>query len=503
MKKNTRILALVLAVMMLLGSMITATAEEPKYAEEIIIGIPRDIDTLNPMQSASLIEAQMVYYCTHETLVYLDPETREITGDIAESWDLSEDGLTYTFYLKKGIKFHNGEELKASDVKFSLDRCKESTAQKSRVALVESVSVVDDYTVEIKLSKVFLDFLYNLSQPNVSIVSEKAVTEMGDDGEKIGTGPYMNSEWVYGQYVTLERFDDYHGEPAKTKKLTFQVVNEDAARVIALEAGDIDICYSPAYVDHQFIEKNKDLELVELNGLVTYYLAMNTENEYFSNEKVRQAIACAVNKEDCIAVAFGGTAIPATSVMPAGVPMYLPVEGYSRDIEKAKALLAEAGYADGFTMEIGVATDPHQNVAQVIQANLAEIGITVNVVRYDNNTLKQMTVDGTHQAASQNYSNGSGPDGSFTAPFSSTGGSNRCRLSDPYIDEMVVLAGAERDETKRAEMYQELNQYITDMAYWVPIAIPNVYVGIEKGIEGVKYAANIRHDFSGCYMIED
>jgi len=172
-----------------------APAEDAAYAEEVVIGINKDVDTLNPMQSSSTIEGQMVYYCTHETLVYLDPETRELTGDIAESWDLSEDGLTYTFYLKKGIKFHNGEELKASDVKFSLERCAESATQKSRVALMESVEVIDDYTVEIKLSKVFLDFLYNLSQPNVSIVSEKAVTEMGDDGEKIGCGPYMNEEY--------------------------------------------------------------------------------------------------------------------------------------------------------------------------------------------------------------------------------------------------------------------------------------------------------------------
>jgi len=371
------------------------------------------------------------------------------------------------------------------------------------VKYVKECRVIDEYTIEIESTQVFQDFLFNLAQPNASIVSEKAVTELGADGEAIGTGPYVIDSWTAGESIKLSRFPDYHGEAPKTEKLTFRLVSEDAARVIALETGDLDVCYSPAYLDHQFILENDELELVEMDGLITYYLAMNTQKAPFNNPKVRQALACAVNKEDCIAVAFGGAAVPATSVMPSGVPMYLPVEGYSRDVEKAKQLLAEAGYPNGFEMEIGVATDPHQNVAQVLQANFKEIGITVNVSRYDDATLKQKIIDGDFDTASQNYSNGSGPSGSFDAPFGSTGGSNRSKVNDPWVDEMCAKAGAEADETKRAELYQELNQYLTDNAYWVPVLIPSVYVGIDKNLEGVRYAANIRHDFSECYILEN
>ena len=499
--KTKRMLALILTLIMVFSIAAVSQADEPKYADTITIGIGKDISTLDPTLDASQIEAQMVFYCSHETLTYLNPETHKIQPDLAESWDISPDGLVYTFYLKKGVKFHNGEEMKASDVKFSLERARVSSTQKSRLSLVTDITVVDDYTIQITLSKVFLDFLYNLTQPNVSIFSEKAVNEIGDDGEMIGTGPYVITEKVSGDHITLTRFEDYSGEKAITKTIIFKIIPEDATRVMALEAGEIDVCYSPAYVDHTYITDNKDLELISLPGTTTYYLAMNTQIEPFNNEKVRQAIACAVNKEDCIAVAFGTTAIPAESVMPPSVPLYSEVKGYSRDLDKARALLKEAGYENGFTMEIGVATDVHQNIAQVLQQNLKEIGITVIVQRYEANTLKDMTVQGTHQAASQNYGNGSGPDGSFTAPFSSTGSSNRSKVNDPWIDEMVVKAGAEQDEATRIALYRELNQYITDKAYWVPIAIPNAYVGIRKGVGGALYASNIRHDFSGVYRI--
>lgn len=513
MKKIQRLLTLILALVMSFALIscgsektsdldnVTPDSGSTAYAQEVVIGLSREPITANPMQDSSSLDSQMLYYCTHETLVYYNPETKSFEPDIAESWTVSDDNLVYTFKIEQGIKFHNGEELTAEDVKFSYDYCADSP-QKSRVKYISETRVIDPYTVEVELNTPFLDFLYSLAQPNASIICKKAVEAEGADGERYGTGPYVIDEWSLGEYIKLTRFEDYHGEAPKTEKLTFRLVAEDAARVIALETGDLDVCYSPAYLDHQFILDNDDLELVELPGLVTYYLGTNTQIEPFNNEKVRQALACAVNKEDCIAVAFGGAASVATSVMPTGVPMYLPVEGYSLDVEKAKSLLAEAGYPNGFSMEIGVSTDVHQNIAQVIQDNLKQIGITASITRYDTGTMSQMTQDGTYQTAIMNYSNGSGPSGSFNTPFGSTGSSNRCHVNDSYVDEMIELANVETDATKRAELYQELNQYITDKGYWIPVAVPNVYVGIDKNLEGVRYASNIRHDFSECYIIE-
>ena len=531
MKKTTKILALLLAVVLAFGCTAcgktesapaaeAAPAAEPvnalekaeapapevpaeaSYADEVIIGIGGDVSNLNPIQDTSLIESQMLYYCTHQTLVYYDPLTHDFAPDVAESWELSDDGLTWTFKLYQGIKFHNGDELKASDVKFSLERAIGSSTQKSRVSFITAVDVIDDYTIAITMNAKFADAFYNLAQPNIAIVSEKAVTELGDDGEAVGSGPYYVTDYAPGDHIKLERFEDYIGELPPTKHLTFKIITEDAARVIALQAGDIDICFSPAYVDQQFILDDPNLTLVTRNGVVTQFLAMNTQIEPFNNQKVRQAIAYAVNKEDCIKVAFGDTAYVATGVMPDDVPLCTKIDGIPYDVETAKALLAEAGYADGFEMEMTCFQDVQEKMAQVIQENLKEIGITVNIVRVELNAQTDAIINGNFESVLRFFSNGSGPSSSFDLPFAAGSASNSSKVNDTWLDEQMAIAGAENDTEVRKELYKTLNEYIIDQGYWVPLAIPNVYVGIQKDVDGISYGANTRHDFSYCYKLE-
>ena len=151
-------------------------------------------------------------------------------------------------------------------------------------------------------------------------------------------------------------------------------------------------------------------------------------------------------------------------------------------------------------MEIAGSSDIHMNIAQVVQSNLSQIGINVNLTKLDSSTLRDMTIQGTHQTAIQNYSNGSGPDGSFTPPFATHGGSNRSKVNDSFIDEMVLKAAAEMDQATRIEMYHDLNQYITNKAYWIPIAIPQVFIGIDTELEGALYASTTRHEFTYAYI---
>lgn len=469
-----------------------------KYKEEIIVGIAKDTDSIFPLQSASTIEGQMIFYSTHNTLVDKEVEGSEIVSDLAKTFEQVEPGI-YKFKLHENVHFHNGELMTAKDVKFTYDRAMEGK-QATRLSMVKEVKVVDDFTVQIELKSPFQDFYYNLAQPNLSIVSEKAVTEMGDEGEKIGTGAYIIEDWSPGEYTKLIRNDDYFGEAPKTERLTFKVISEDSARIIALETGEIDVCYSPSSIDLNHIAESKDLDLVVKNGLITYYIAMNTQRKPFDNELVRQAIASVVNKDECIAVAFGGNATIAENIMPPDVPLYSDVPGIAYDIERAKELLVEAGYPDGFQMELAGVTDIHMDIAQVVQANLSQIGIEAKLSKLDNSTMLEMTVQGTHQAAVMNYSNGSGPDGSITPPFASHGGSNRSKVNDPYIDEMALKAGAEMNVEARVSMYNEMNRHITNKAYWVPIAIPQVFVGIKANLKGALYASTTRHDFTYSYI---
>ena len=468
------------------------------YKKEIIVGIAKDTDSIYPLQSASTIEGQMIFYSSHNTLVDKEVEGSEIVGDLAKTFEQIEPGI-YEFKLHDNVYFHNGELMTAKDVKFTYDRAMEGK-QATRLSMVKEVKMIDDFTVRIELKSPFQDFYYNLAQPNLSIISEKAVTEMGDEGEKIGTGPYIIEDWSPGEYTKLIRNDNYFSELPKTEKLTFKIISEDSARIIALETGEIDVCYSPSSIDLNHIAESEDLDLVVKNGLITYYIAMNTQKKPFDNELVRQAIASVTNKEECIAVAFGGNATIAESIMPPDVPLYSDVTGIPYNFEKAKELLVEAGYPNGFQMELAGVTDTHMDIAQVIQANLSQIGIDAKLSKQDNSTMIEMTTKGTHQAAIMNYSNGSGPDGSITPPFASHGGSNRSKVNDPYIDEMALKAGAEMNEELRVGMYNDLNQYITDKAYWVPIAIPQVFVGIKTDLKGALYASTTRHDFTYSYI---
>jgi len=494
-KKNV-----ILLMICLVTSFVFASGQGEKVKEVLRIGINSEpVTVMTPSLSTSAM-CQMMNKSTHSTLIDIDSATDKFIPDLAESWTSSDGGKVLTFNLRKGVKFHNGAELKASDVVFTFMERLPKGAIAALAKTIVKTEALDDYTVKMTLSGPQQDILYTISSPCASIVSKKAVEKEGNNGEKYGTGPYKIEEYVQGEYVRMVRFDGYFGEKPKTRELRWSILVEDSSRSLALETGEIDICYSPANSDIPYIRKNKDLEVIGVDGLNLYYLGFNTQVAPFNDPKVRQAIAQAVNKQDAIKVAFEGYASPAENVMAPAVPLYTPVKGYEYNISKAKETLKQSSVPNGFKCTVWVDRADEEQMCIVFKENLAKIGIDMQVLRLEATTLKASWKNSDYQMCLQKFGNTAGPDMSFSYVFAKTASANRSRVDDPKIDSAINAAAVMADAKKRAKMYADLNKYITDEAYWVPICIPQVFVGIHKGLKGAVYAGNASHDFTYAYM---
>jgi peptide/nickel transport system substrate-binding protein len=354
-------------------------AEAPAK-DTLVIAQGADAKSLDPHgtndQPSSRVSAQI-----YDRLVETDLEMNVIPG-LAESWE-QPDALTTIFKLREGVKFHNGEELKASDVKFTIDRMVGSAKVHHIIQAVESVEVVDDYTVKIITEKPFGALLQHLSHTAASILNEKAVTEGGDNyGQTpVGTGPFAFVKWDAGDKIVLKANEDYFKGAPEMKNVIFRNVTEGTNRTIGLETKEIDIAYDIEPIDVAAIRGNDNLTLTEEPSLSMAYLGFNFDKEPFNNAKVREAISHAIKVDDIISAVLMGAGIEANSPIGPKVFGHNPdVKAPAYDVEKAKALLAEAGYADGFKTSIWTNDNPVRvQIAQIMQAQLKEIGIDMAI----------------------------------------------------------------------------------------------------------------------------
>lgn len=377
-------------------------AAEIKQGGSMIVTYKDDVSTLDPAigydwQNWSMIKSLF------DGLMDYEPGTTTLRKDIAEDYKISEDGKTFTFTLRKGVKFHNGRELTADDVKYSIDRVVNpktqspgagffgsivgfEDAQAGKAEGLSGITVVDPYTIKFELSRPDATFLHVLAINFAHVVPKEEVEKYGADFGKhpVGSGAFKLAEWKLGQYIVFERFKDYYN-PAlpKLDKITFEVGQEPVVALLRLQNGEIDIPgdgIPPAkFVEVTQDPKFKDL-IIQGGQLHTGYVTMNVKIKPFDDVKVRQAVNMAINKDRIVRI-INGRAVPANQPLPPSMPGYAPdFKGYAYDVDKAKALLAEAGLADGFETELFVAnTDPQPRIAQAIQQDLAAIGIKASI----------------------------------------------------------------------------------------------------------------------------
>ncbi|AVQ16837.1 ABC transporter, substrate-binding protein, family 5 [Fusobacterium gonidiaformans 3-1-5R] len=503
-KKHGIIMALLCMLMFVLtacgGGDKAATA--PAEKDTLIVADGASPKTLDPRATNDNVSARVMVQI-YDTLVEQDENT-QIQPGLAESWEQADD-VTTIFHLRKGVKFHNGEELKASDVKFSLDAMKASPQTSEIIEPLKEVVVLDDYTVKVVTEFPFAPILNHLAHPTASIVNEKAVKEAGESygQHPVGTGPFKFVDWQSGDRVTLEANEEYYKGASPIKHLIFKNVVEITNRTIGLETGEIDIAYDIEGLDKLKIAEDPKLNLVEDLDLSMVYLGFNLKKAPFDNIKVRQAIAYAIDQQPIIDTAFQGAAFPANSII--GPKIFAHSDKgikYQQNLEKAKALLAEAGYRDGFKTEIWINDNPtRRDIAVILQDQLKQVGIDVEVKTLEWGAYLDGTARGDHQMFILGWGTVTAdPDyGINNLVSTKTVGAagNRSFYSNPKVDELLQKGRSTIDPEARKAIYEEIQVILQEDLPMYYIVYPKKTVGMQKYIEGFKFNPAGHHRIYG------
>lgn len=441
---------------------------------------------VNDVQSSN-IQAQI-----YDTLIKVDDEGN-ITPDLAESYE-QPDNVTYTFSLKKGVKFHNGEELKASDVVFSLKQAAASENISHIFGSIDadSFQTPDDYTVTFKIKTPNPGFLLGLSHTGGSIVSEKAFQEAGEGfGQNpVGTGPFKFVSWSKNNQIVLERNDDYFGEKAKVKDLTFRVITEATNRAIELESGGVDLAYGISSTDISRIEENQDLQLFRKIDNSTVYIGLNTEKKPFTDVRVRQAISYAIDTKSVVETAYRGVGKPAVGPIAPNVKYSDPdLKLHEYNVDKAKQLLKEAGYPDGFTTTVLLNNNQTRvDMLTIVQSQLKEVGITLEIKVLEWGAYIQALANNEHEIMVLGWTcQTPDPDMAIYAPFSSKtiqgGGGNYARYTTPELDALIEKGRELPDSDERRDVYYQIQKLIVEGAPWIFLNNGEQVVGASKKVQ--------------------
>ncbi|WP_019119981.1 ABC transporter substrate-binding protein [Brevibacillus massiliensis] len=476
-------------------------AETGKTGEKVLIygrggdTVSLDPATIDDGESARVTENIM------ETLVEYADGTMEIVPGLAEKWDIDPSGLKYTFHLRKGVKFHDGTDFNAEAVKFNFERwmdknnplhSPEGFAYYNDMFggykgdpdhVIKEVKVVDEYTVEFDLNRSQAPFLANLGMFPFAIASPKALQEQKEKfGEHpVGTGPFTFVEWQRNDHITIEKNPDYWNKDLpKLDKVVFKVIPDNSARLTALQSGEIDVMDGLNPEDAETVKANSDLQLMTRPPMNIGFLSFNVEKKPFDDKRVRQAIAYAVNKPALVEAFYSGLAMPAVNIMP---PILLGYNDQIKDrefnLEKAKQLLAEAGYPDGFKTKFWAMPVPRpyipngQKMAEAMQQDFKKIGIETEIVTMDWATYLDKTKKGEQEMYLLGWNGDNGDPDNFIYVLldkNNIGGGNRTRYANEEVHQLLLKAQTEVDPAKRSELYKKVQEILFDEVPVVPIA---------------------------------
>ena len=501
MKKKFYLLAVMIFSMLFL----VACGGNDKAADggkdTLVVAQGADAKSLDPHASNDNPSAR-VRVQIFDTLMYLDDDGVP-QPMLAESWERPDD-KTIIFHLRQGVKFHNGDEMKASDVKFSLERALKSPEVSHILAGVNGVEVIDDYTVKVTTEKPMAAILNNLSHSTLAILSEKATTEAGDKFAQnpVGTGPYKFVSWQSGDRITLEAFPDYWKGAAPIKNLVFRNIVEETNRTIGLETGELDVIYDIQGMDKTKLKDNEAFNFIEGPQVSITYLGFNMKKAPYDNLKVREAISYAIDQKPIIDTVFLGAGQAGNSILTPNVWGYSDVEKYTQNIEKAKALLAEAGYPNGFKAKIWVNDNPvRRDTAVILQDQLKQIGIDLTIETVEWGAFLDGTARGDHEM----YLLGWGtvtrdPDyGMFELTSSTTMGAagNRSFYSNAEVDKLLEAGKTELDPEKRKDIYKKIQEIIRkDLPMYI-VVYPLQNVVTKKEVKNFKLDAAQAHRIYG------
>jgi len=493
---------LLIAMLALLGGVTLASAQT------LIVGRGSDGNSFDPPESESF-EAIMMADYAFDGLVRYEGNSLKIGPALATSWATSEDGLTWTFKLRPGVKFHDGTPFNADAVVFSFERQRDPqnpyyrktfARWQAKFPTVKKTEKVDDMTVKIELSAPSPTLLGNLAFYVAYIVSPTAVMKDPDNfrNHPVGTGPFKFVRYQKDNFTEYARNDEYWRKPAAIKRLVVRTIPDNDVRLLAIKKGELQLAYGISFSQLPEVEKDPNLKLLTSVSLGTSLLSINVENGPFKELKVRQAVEHAINKDRIFKTVFHGYGEQADQMMPKGWPGYVEDgKTYPYDVEKAKALLKEAGYENGFktTLITWAAPRPYmpspQDAAALVKSDLARVGIDVDIQTMAWNTYRVERGKGGFGLALGGWiSSTLDPDGiiypllhsSFIRPIDAI---NWSRWRNEKVDELLTKAGSIYDEAERKKLYEEVSRINMDAATAVYFANPVNTLVARKEVQGV------------------
>jgi peptide/nickel transport system substrate-binding protein len=460
----------------------------------LFVGLDDEPPQLDPHRSSAAVDRQ-TFQSLYNKLVDIDGDLN-IIPELAKSWEILDGGKTYVFELEEGVVFHDGEPFNAEAVKFNFERMLDpdmASPRFSEVKLIEEVNVLGEYTVEIKLKDVFSPFLSVLTDRAGMMVSPKAVKELGDDfaNQPVGTGPFKFVERIQQSHIKLERFDEYWREKPAIETVMIKPFPDANVRVTNLVSGELDIVNKIAFKDLKALQENPDITVLEKGTLGYQGIHLNTRKAPFDNKKVRQAINYAIDRKAIAKVVFYDGVIPAVSgISPASWAYTDSLKVPERDAEKARALLQESGVSDlSFTLMITPKPEEEQ-MAQMIQAMLGDVGFTVEIEMIEFGTMLEKLRASDFDAIRLGWSGRTDPDGNLYRFYYTGSTNNYTGYSNPEVDALLDQARTEIDVDTRIEQYEQINEILWNDVPFVNLYHEKDFKAMKKYVKGFKHIAD-------------
>ncbi len=457
-----------------------AATAAPKAGGTLRIGLDVDAGSGDPrlMRDTSAFRLKELVF---SGLVYIKPDYSP-APQLAESWD-NPDPKTWIFKLRKGVKFHNGQELKAEDVKYTYEtELDEKTAAPNRsfYTPIQKIEAVDDYTVKFTLDSAYGPFL---SYMDFAILPKAVAEKQGADfgNAPIGTGPFKLVSWKRGDTIELEAFKDYVEGAPKLDKVVFKIVPDNSARVVALESGDLDLVQSPlSPQDVTRLQTKTGFKVARTPAAGYTYIGLNTADPILSDVKVRQALSYLVNREQILSSIYKGIGQVGRGPIPIGMWAYsADIPGYDYNPDKAKTLLDDAGWKAGaggvrskggaplkLTLRTHTEDPDRRQVIEVLQAEFTKAGIQADTTVADFPTMLNDMTAGKYQIAVIGWLNLANPDRAMFRQFTVGGAGNYGKYNNPDVDKLIKDARGVLDQNKAKEMYQTATrQIVADAPY--------------------------------------
>ena len=470
--------------------------------DSIVIATMSETPSLTPNEHNAVAGGYM-NLLTYEGLLYRDMDMKS-QPCLAESYKSISD-TEWEFKIRKGVKFHNGDEMTVEDVKASLDWAKQFPLIKTSTENIKQVDIVDDNTIKITTVAPCAIILDNLTGTSNCIVPKKLIDSGNNFNEQpIGTGPYVFKEWKLGDSLEFEAFEDYWGGAPAIKKMTWKIIPEGSSRTIALEAGEIDFIVEVEQMDIDRLESSDKITVKKYDATDFNFMQLNNEVPGLDNPLVRKAINTAINKESVVTVAANNLGTPALGQSPKNLIGSSDENADVYDPAKAKEYLAQSGVnPSDVKFSIICSNDMKKRAGEVIQSNLKEIGISCQLESMDLATYLSVTTEGNFTACIGGYNTTDQLifcKGVFHS--ASIGASNRSRLNDPKVDALVEKAMVTLDAKARQKIMEELNAYLNEVCTLVPLWQPVALRAYSSSLKGVEINAVGNLYFKDCYWEE-